>query len=1163
MNDGDFRRPRQHSKSTTLRSRRTLDYVRIIGPAAPLSAFAEWQPPATPAKEREALQCLGIKKPSLSADESIDDDAGYRYEYIQLEHFSIYHSKSKGASSQLCTLDKLQNEIGYQELRFDGIFTHRGCEYFVQGVGFSVMAVDGYFDKDTCDLSDRVYIQSRNVEGTNLWYRLGKPAPEYERFYRPFLWLAQFAKFFIEYLSEHPGVVTLHNFQHQFFPWLESRYDSRLRYWDGVSRLRDFRSTVANNAGFLYKEAYSLDNGGSLLEQPVWADAFADTIKQYVPKRSQPGTIVTPFIYSCFKDLYFGSKLRAQILNKHVYARVRRRKRDLGLASSVNHLPTRKKSKYRAQIKVVDTIRKSDVVCVQPDSTGPWKTKHTIWFAYVQEVHDNRLDLIWLYHPQDTTIGEASYPFRNEMFLSDNCNCGDEAYLVSQVIGKARVEWFASDPYTADDNGLFVRQKFRTIQEEDTYDFVNLQLSDFRCRCHEYLPALEDCRKKFKIGETVLVRRWNESFCEDMLEPAQIYAFDEGRRQVMVRSFPRASSHRTDAKPNELLLSRELQLIAPSYIIRRCYIRLFEEKDLQAGRPPGCYARNGAGDFFFIVKHWDTAPLEVSAFPSIPIGPEPNLALDAPLRGLGIFCGAGNFDRGLEDGGAVRFTHAVDWDKFALHTYRANTADPEGISYFLGSVDCYLEQAMAGTHSKSIANVGAIDLIAAGSPCPGFSKLQPNKMSDKSLRNASMVASAVSFVDLYSPKYFALENVMGLKSAGSGKVFSQVLASLVALGYQVQQFNKDAWSYGSFQNRSRLFIVASAPGLEPLPLSPHTHAHPPEKYCTSILGKSSNGLSFGVRRDEYTAFRHCSLQAGLRDLPVIGDGKVQLCPSVPDMRISCGKSMKHLERIRLVPQYPRGMNLARTAQQCLLAGEPLEFYRSLNETRSRLDSGVYKRMRPSYLMPTVTTALRITDGISGGVLHWQENRSATIAEAKRAQGFLDSDVLVGSPFEQCKVVGNSVDRHVAFSLGLGLRYSWTLSSSAQLGVSLLNIADPQPVIRSTEEDRDGCNSNNEEIPSSLILHEELDGFVNSSTLPLYSSSDKIEHTAGDHPNTVKEPKLVRLIDLDPWDSPTHSSSAAWTTKALDSRAIQTPERDGSEISEYTLDVTPDETQGLR
>lgn len=45
-------------------------------------------------------------------------------------------------------------------------------------------------------------------------------------------------------------------------------------------------------------------------------------------------------------------------------------------------------------------------------------------------------------------------------------------------------------------------------------------------------------------------------------------------------------------------------------------------------------------------------------------------------------------------------------------------------------------------------------------------------------------------------------------------------------------------------------------------------------------------------------------------------------------------------------------------------------------------------------------------------------------ETRRAQGFLDNEVIVGSTSQQLKIVGNSVDRKVAFAMGLAIKESW-------------------------------------------------------------------------------------------------------------------------------------------
>jgi len=44
----------------------------------------------------------------------------------------------------------------------------------------------------------------------------------------------------------------------------------------------------------------------------------------------------------------------------------------------------------------------------------------------------------------------------------------------------------------------------------------------------------------------------------------------------------------------------------------------------------------------------------------------------------------------------------------------------------------------------------------------------------------------------------------------------------------------------------------------------------------------------------------------------------------------------------------------------------------------------------------------------------------SLLEAKRLQGFFDSDVLIGRPKSAFKIIGNSVCRQVAFALGVKL-----------------------------------------------------------------------------------------------------------------------------------------------
>lgn len=94
------------------------------------------------------------------------------------------------------------------------------------------------------------------------------------------------------------------------------------------------------------------------------------------------------------------------------------------------------------------------------------------------------------------------------------------------------------------------------------------------------------------------------------------------------------------------------------------------------------------------------------------------------LRGLDLFCGGGNFGRGLAEGGAISHRWAVDFDKYAIHTYAANL-DGDDASLFFGSVNDMLSQAIKGNPKNSPLTPvpGEVDFISAGHACQGCSRM--------------------------------------------------------------------------------------------------------------------------------------------------------------------------------------------------------------------------------------------------------------------------------------------------------------------------------------------------------------------------------------------------------------------------------------------------------
>ncbi|KAF2173823.1 hypothetical protein M409DRAFT_62071 [Zasmidium cellare ATCC 36951] len=1023
----------------TVKVYRQLSHVAALGPPLPRSAYEGWTPTCKQVSESEAIDRL------LQAHKEAHPSERPEYTYFELNDFSVYRPTSSYKHAlELATLDLLSQDRS-AEFLFDGVLSVGDEKCYLRGVPFRILAIDGYGELESTDLARQMCIQTPLAQRKDVWYSLGEPSVEYQRFYTPFLWLARFTKHFVDYLLETEKV-TLHHFQTQFHQWLDARYsDDSFTCWMAEANLTDFRTTVVAHFGFLHKECYSIDF--DLCKHPVWKEMDPNRLTA-IPEQpnKEHRTIVTPYAYDCFRSMYFGDHLERREMKDSAIHTVLARKETLRLTPQCigqQKAPDTLTplSMGRNSPESLTSLDPGDVVSVTPDSNSKWTSTGDMWYAYVQRVRhfEDRtlLDVLWLYEPGDTTIGKASYPFKNELFMSDNCSCGKDALDLECAVEKVRISWFAADPNA--ETGLFVRQKFRTIHEQDSYDFVALQYYDFTCHCHDQVPIFEECRSKYSVGDTVLVREWNKIMGEDRLQPAQIVDFDCAKMRIQLRSLLRKSEvdQTPGTRPNELVVTDDLFDKPASSIVRRCHVRFFTHEQVKLGDIVTPYDRDGAGDHWFVARDGHTDEHQTPPFPSsdgklpsINQGWDPNARPPKPkLTGLGIFCGGGTFDRGLEEGGGVKFRYAVDWAEKALHSYRANVHRPESVHYFLGSVNDYLARAMAGDKDNRIAGVGKVNFISAGSPCPGFSALQNDKNSVESRRNASMVASVVSFVDFYVPEYFVLENVVTMTNSMGPKkdenVFSQIVAALVGLGYQVQQFLMDAWSHGDPQLRSRVFIVASAPGLPPLPQPQHTHSHPRNlKMPHRSLGKSSNGLAFGMRREEYTSFSHISAAEAVADLPHIGDGQSQICVQFPDHRVPVTEPHVNRHRMACVPQLPPGMGLIQAKNTGALRGEPLEHCKRVNLIRSKHNSKMYARVYPDRLFPTVITRMAVGDGIAGRVVHWSQNRILTVMEARRAQGFLDHEVLVGTVKDQIKIVGNSVDRKVALVLGLAFRESW-------------------------------------------------------------------------------------------------------------------------------------------
>ena len=929
---------------------------------------------------------------------------------------------------------------------FDGILSYGQIRRSVQNVPFEILSIGGYEDTGMHTIGKNLWIQSILGGKCDVWYRLQTPAVEYRRFYEPFLWMADFAKHLVDYLHDHKRV-SLIDLKERFHQWLVDTHGNDMGFQQWLNMRNgntDFRAIAAVHVPYLFNQAAQLDH--AYAKHPLWEEIHPwglnavplqlgcskDHQKDAVKRGdtlTQHKTVVTPYVYEMFNHLPFARCFEV------VHGRQSLINRDLKLFDNTTTTICASQN-HAAKTTDSHSVCIGNVVAVRSDLGTAWKTHDKLWYGYVQGIKQTKigqkLNLIWLYRPSDTPCQSMRYPHTKELFLSDHCNCGDGPIYAHEVASKPRVAFFEGPECI--DTDFFVRQKYAGSSSA----WETLKKSDFTCDCGVEAQGLE-----YQIGDTLLVARKLSSSKNRVLEPVVLLekAPNGLTKLIRVRLLHRLGRDIEGSirvEPNELVYTSVLENIPVADVHRRCHIRFYTKDENDQGKIPAPYCRKGTADCFYIThqvpldqgkelepltKPW---PLQFNQ------GWDPSAVTSkTKLRGLDIFCGGGSLGRGLEEGGAVKFEWAVDYFKEAIHTYKANLNEHSHTKLFYGSVNDFLRQAIQGRGGRLVAQAGEVEVISAGSPCQGFSLANQRRWNDQSLLNVSMVASVVSYIDFYRPKYAFLENVLGMAKCGvDGKqenVFAQVLCALVGMGYQVRPGALDAWSFGSPQSRTRLFINITAPGLTLLPDPPQSHSHPVGISARS-LGKTANGLPLGSRYWDTTPFEYVTIGEATEDLPSL-DGKTS-CIQFPDHRVVRQTSSLNRVRISCVPRFPRGMSFVKAARRGLMPPPQMEALDSVNKIRSSAISRSYQRVNPDALIPTITTGISPEDGISGTCVHWNDNRLITVMEARRAQGVPDHEVIVGTPAMQWKIIGNSVARPVALGLGMSLRAAWLEDSTA-------------------------------------------------------------------------------------------------------------------------------------
>ncbi len=101
-----------------------------------------------------------------------------------------------------------------------------------------------------------------------------------------------------------------------------------------------------------------------------------------------------------------------------------------------------------------------------------------------------------------------------------------------------------------------------------------------------------------------------------------------------------------------------------------------------------------------------------------------------------------------------------------------------------------------------------VDVYVAGFPCQPFSMCGARRGIED--MRGTIVYHCIDYIKTQRPKYFVLENVIGILSIQNGEVFDSILTLLREIeGYSVEYIKLNTKDFGLPQNRQRVFIVGS------------------------------------------------------------------------------------------------------------------------------------------------------------------------------------------------------------------------------------------------------------------------------------------------------------------------------------------------------------------
>ena len=352
-----------------------------------------------------------------------------------------------------------------------------------------------------------------------------------------------------------------------------------------------------------------------------------------------------------------------------------------------------------------------------------------------------------------------------------------------------------------------------------------------------------------------------------------------------------------------------------------------------------------------------------------------------------LFCGIGGFSHGFELTGRFQVVTGLDLLPDRVATFCEN--HPSATAFCAD---------ITKLSFKSLGNEGSSpEIVIGGPPCQGFSSIRPYRTLTEGDPRNNLFEHYALCVDKFRPRWFVLENVVGLLTHQNGQVLKAIVEVFEGMGYRTDWKVLNAALYGLPQRRERLLVVGSREGIRfEWPATTH-----------HLEARSMAGRRHGQRSDDLPLFGKTlppalTVMDAIHDLPEIEAGgaasayRDDVEPTPYEKRLRGGESKLTLHES--TAHTPRMLGIIRKA----------------GSNRSALPAGMtssgfstcYSRMEPD--RPGVTLTVNFVHPASNKCIHPYQDRALTPREGARLQGFEDSFRFKGTRTQMVKQIGNAV-----------------------------------------------------------------------------------------------------------------------------------------------------------